>query len=47
MTWAEDRTPDANCMMELKLYALKRHTHYKYEIEVLLSMPPQYLLVAE
>jgi len=35
MTLAEDKRPEANQLIELGLYALQRHTQFKYEVDVL------------
>jgi len=34
MTLAEDRRPDANWLIELRQYALERHTLIDYEVDL-------------
>jgi hypothetical protein len=47
MTLAEDKRPEANRLIELRLYALQRHTQCEYEVDVLLSTLAEYPLVAD
>jgi hypothetical protein len=46
MTLADNKWPEANLLIELRLYALQHHTHYKYDDDVSLSMLAEYWLVA-
>ena len=34
LTLAEDKWPEANWLVELRLYALQHHTRYEYEVDV-------------
>jgi len=45
MTLAEAKRPEANLLIELSQYALQRHTHWKYEVDMSNTTFAEYLLV--
>jgi len=47
MTLAEDTRPEANWQIDLRLYALQRHTWCEYETDVSLSTLAEYQLFAD
>jgi hypothetical protein len=46
ITLAEDMTPEANRLIELRPHALQHQIHTKYEIDMSLSTLAEYRLVA-
>jgi hypothetical protein len=47
MTLAEDKRPEANWLIELRPYALQRHTHSGNEVDMPLSTIVEYQLVTD
>jgi len=47
MPLAEDRKPEANRHIELRQYALQRHTRIEYFVDVSVSTLVEYWLVAD
>ena len=47
MTLGENERPEANWLIELRPYALQRHTRNEYDIDVSQSILSEYWLVTD